>query len=146
MMIETTRITTTQTKFLPSLEAPLSVLQELYSLPNSIQKNLFIFDPIDFRTIKFAEKYITNFFHLVKQSSLSWINPYVTTKGDGDVSFKWWQDNNKLLVLTVKPNGNTEFTKIWGSKISQKMKMGWQPSDVELLDTWKWLNSNQLLN
>ena len=138
--------TTNPTLFLPPLEAPISVIQELHALPNSIQKDLFIFDPIDRKTIEAAEKYILNFSNLVKQSNLPWTNPYVTTKGDGDVSFKWWQDDNKLLTLTVKPNGNVEFVKIWGSQMSQKMRMGWQPSDKELLSIWKWFSSKQLLN
>ncbi len=145
-MIEFSRAITTPAKFFPTLEAPLSVLKELNSLPHSIQKDLFILDPIEPKTIEIAKKCITNFSYLVKKSGFPWLNPYVTTKGDGDVSFKWWQDNDKLLTLTIKPNGNTEFTKISGSKMSQKMKMGWQPSDKELIEAWQWLNSNQLLN
>ncbi len=142
MMIGFVRATKTIPNIFPP-EKPLNVLEELNKLPNNV---LFTLAPIDSKTIEAAKECITNLSRLVKRHHLPWIKPYVTTKGDGDVCFKWWQDNNKLLALTIKPNGNVEMIKIWGAKISRKMKMGWQPSNSELLDTWEWLTSNRVLN
>ncbi len=142
MEFTTKSISITPQVSLSKSEAPFSLLKDLYNLSKTVEESLFHFAPINSTTIETAKEFISNLFNLVKTNNLPWIEPHITTKGDGDVCFEWWQ-NNSLLELTVEQGGNIKFIKACESRIIQKIGMNRQLSNAELVDMWKSLTYNQ---
>ncbi len=130
---------------LPNLEIPFSVFKDLYTLPKTVRESLFHFTPIDPKTIKTAEEHISNLFYLIRQNHISWTEPHITTKGNGDICFEWWK-GQKLLEWTIEPDGKTMFIAASGSKILRKIEKRGQLNNTELMNFWRWLIYDQPLD
>lgn len=94
-----------------------------------------------------AKDFITKFFQLLEKDNLMWLEPRVTTHSVIGLCFEW-AHNGKYLGLAIESDGSTEFVKAYGSKTTnqewrlqtlREVEMGKQPSNVELVNIWKWL-------
>ncbi len=122
--------------------SPKSFLQNA-----SIQ--LFLTSAIDTDMAKIAQETIRNLFILARRNHLPWLTPRITANDKKGILFEWWK-NNRVFMLSVKPDKSLSFIKAHGSNDSNKkwdfsalkrIEIGQYPSKKELLTIWRWLTA-----
>lgn len=82
------------------------------------------------------EAFIVQFERVIKEAQLSWHEPH-TVAHDDEISHEWYHDRRCLTVFEQR--NEVEMIKIWGHRINEDMAFIDEPTDEELISTWKWL-------
>ena len=87
--------------------------------------------------IEQAKRWIASMYRDAKLAGYPWMDPHVSAGEDGDVSFEWWNSQNKLTVY-VSASG-TLLLKVWGPNITSQMSEGVAETASERQAAWAWL-------
>jgi hypothetical protein len=111
---------------------------EIKRLPEMVQTSPVFDTPITEETLECALLFINRFFELLRFFRHQLRKPHVATEGTGEVSLGWWY-GDKSLTFFINPTGETEYLKAWGANIYNDMEEGFNPTDHQLIDLWRWL-------
>lgn len=83
-----------------------------------------------------ANDVLSKFKQSVLDSKQKWLVPHVTTEGDGNIVFEWFNDPKKLSVFVDE--FELSYLKVWGINIHSDMEYGDIIALDEFCDLWFW--------
>lgn len=93
-------------------------------------------------TIVFAQQWISEFFKMLNNEGLGWLEPNITVGSDADIVFEWWY-TIKQLVIYIKAGEPIMYLKVWGPDTSSEMTDGYLNNIYETFSLWEWLKSDK---
>lgn len=88
-------------------------------------------------TVKNADFTISSLLYSVVHSDNSWINPFVTSDFDGEITAVWRKEERELHLQIGKEN--VEYFKVWGVNIHTEMDVNFLSKNEDYLSIWQWL-------
>ena len=87
-------------------------------------------------TMNNANCTITTLLHSVIDSDSSWLNPFISSDFDGEITAVWHKGKRELHLQIGEEE--VEYFKVWGININTEMEVGFLTNE-DHLSIWQWL-------
>ena len=98
--------------------------------------------PIAPETVLNAQMLILRLYNILHFAGVLWIVPFVSSDGEGIISFEWWQ-GDRTLTLYAYDNGMVDTLFSFGPSRSRSIESNTTPTDAALRGLWMRLTGNE---
>ena len=93
-------------------------------------------------TVKNADYTISNLLYSVIDSNSSWLNPFISSDLDGEITAVWHSGERELHLQIGEEEKEVEYFKVWGINIDTQMEVGSLTNEGHV-SIWQWLISGE---
>lgn len=98
--------------------------------------------PIAPETVLNAQMLILRLYNIVHLTGVLWVAPFVSSDGEGIISFEWWQ-GDRTLTLYAYDNGMVETLFSFGPGRARSIESNSTATDAALRGLWMRLTGNE---
>lgn len=77
---------------------------------------------------------------LIVRNGMTWFDAHHTVSPEGEASYEWYF-RDRCLAIFVQDE-TVQLLKIWGHRIHEDMEEIMDPTDAQLVASWKWLHNH----